>query len=69
MKIGQLHQLLNPAMQHKPGKSKGIGPNIQLNTDNYAGDKSKLAAKLLDDKLAEKLGIEKPAQDKKDIYT
>ena len=66
MKIGQLHQLLNPAMQHKPGKSKGIGPNIQLNTDNYAGDKSKLAAKLLDDKLAEKLGIEKPAQDKKD---
>ncbi|PCK29990.1 DUF5610 domain-containing protein [Pseudoalteromonas piscicida] len=66
MKIGQLNQLLNPAMQHKPGKSKGIGPNIHINSDSYAGDKSKLAAKILDDKLAEALGIEKPAQDKKD---
>lgn len=66
MKIGQLNQLLNPAMQHKPGKSKGIGPNIQINSDSYAGNKSKLAAKILDDKLAEALGIEKPTQDKKD---
>ncbi|WP_440054311.1 DUF5610 domain-containing protein [Pseudoalteromonas sp. T1lg65] len=66
MKIGQLHQLLNPAMQHKPGKSKGVGPNIHLGADSYAGDKSKLAAKLLDDKLAEALGIEKPAKEKKD---
>ncbi|MBE0369778.1 DUF5610 domain-containing protein [Pseudoalteromonas aurantia] len=68
MKIGQLNQLLNPASSFRAGNSKPFMPTIQNNADSYSGDKSKLAAKFLDDKLAEALGIEKKPEKEKPLF-
>ncbi|TMO61417.1 hypothetical protein CWC18_11675 [Pseudoalteromonas aurantia] len=68
MKIGQLNQLLNPANSYKAGNNKPFMPTIQNNADSYSGDKSKLAAKFLDDKLAEALGIEKKPEKEKPLF-
>ncbi|KZN44768.1 DUF5610 domain-containing protein [Pseudoalteromonas luteoviolacea] len=68
MKIGQLNQLLNPAMQHKGAQAKSPIPNISINSDQYQGNKSQVAAKILDDKLAEALGIEKKEEPKKPLF-
>ena len=68
MKIGQLNQLLNPASQFKAGNDKPFKPTIQNNADSYLGDKNKLAAKFLDDKLAEALGIEKKPEKEKPLF-
>ena len=68
MKIGQLNQLLNPANSFKAGNNKPFMPTIQNNADSYSGDKSKLAAKFLDDKLAEALGIEKKPEKEKPLF-
>ncbi|MCF2911104.1 DUF5610 domain-containing protein [Pseudoalteromonas sp. DL2-H2.2] len=68
MKIGQLNQLLNPAMQHNAGKAKSLIPNMSINTDSYHGNKSQAAAKILDDKLAQALGIEKKEEKDKPLF-
>ncbi|MBD1582357.1 DUF5610 domain-containing protein [Pseudoalteromonas sp. S16_S37] len=68
MKIGQLHQLLNPAMTNKMNKPNTFVPSIKLNSDSYFGDKNKLAAMVLDDKLAQALGIEKKAEKEKPLF-
>jgi hypothetical protein len=68
MKIGQLNQFLNPAMANKANSKAAFKPTMHLNPDSYHGDKSKIAAKLLDDKLAEALGIEKPEKEKKPVF-
>jgi len=68
MKIGQLNQFLNPAMANKANGKAALKPTMHLNPDNYQGDKSKIAAKLLDDKLARALGIDKPEKDKKSLF-
>jgi hypothetical protein len=68
MKIGQLNQLLNPASSFKAGNNKPIAPTIQNALDSYSGDKNKLAAKFLDDKLAEALGIEKIPEKEKPLF-
>jgi hypothetical protein len=59
MKIGQLNQLLNPSFANKANNKAGFKPNIQSSTDGFHGDKGKIAAKLLDDKLAKALDMEK----------
>ncbi|MDK1288944.1 DUF5610 domain-containing protein [Pseudoalteromonas umbrosa] len=68
MKIGQLNQLLNPAMQHNAAKAKPNIPNISINPDVYQGNKSQVAAKVLDDKLAQALGIEKKEESEKPFF-
>ncbi|MBQ4839569.1 DUF5610 domain-containing protein [Pseudoalteromonas luteoviolacea] len=68
MKIGQLNQLLNPAMQHNAAKAKPTIPNISINSDVYQGNKSQVAAKVLDDKLAQALGIEKKEEQEKPLF-
>ena len=68
MKIGQLNQLFNPAMANKANNKAAFKPTMHLNPDSYHGDKSKIAAKLLDEKLAEALGIEKPEKEKKPLF-
>ncbi|CAH9066457.1 hypothetical protein PSECIP111951_03818 [Pseudoalteromonas holothuriae] len=68
MKIGQLHQLLNPAMTNKANKPNVFMPSVNFNSDSYSGDKNKLAAMVLDDKLAQALGIEKKAEKEKPVF-
>jgi hypothetical protein len=68
MKIGQLHQLLNPALTNKANRPNGFMPSVKLNSDSYVGDKNKLAAMVLDDKLAQALGIEKKAEKEKPLF-
>ncbi|CAM4287152.1 DUF5610 domain-containing protein [Pseudoalteromonas byunsanensis] len=68
MKIGQIHQLLNPGLINKANKHGMLLPSAKFNVDSYSGDKSKLAAMVLDDKLAQALGIEKKQEKEKPLF-